>query len=98
MGHILIELSSQIHYFLEADKATFWNFESSGSENGKLDLLLQPYLSLLQQPIAITLHKELDEERKSDTLRLQARARVRTSERHHILTQQLIVNLSSRYL
>ena len=84
MGHILIELFSKIPYFLEADKDNILELEVIGKQKRKVVLVAAALFIALKtkKSIAITLYKELNEERKTDTLRLQARARVRTSEIH----------------
>ena len=88
VGHIPIELSSQIHYFFEADKGNFLGLKVIWKGGRDVFSLIQQKIAYsTKKSIAITLHKELrikDEERKTATLRLQVRAKERGHQKDTI--------------
>ena len=59
MGHIPNELSSQIHYFFEADKGNFLELKLIRNRKREVRLVAALWIVLsTKKLIAITLHKE----------------------------------------
>ena len=70
VGHIPIELSSQIHYFLEADKGNFLKLEIIAKQKREVGLVVAALFIALttKKSIAINVHKELKMRKKRATL------------------------------